>query len=308
MSPRSPAVAVVIITYNGEAYLRKAIASVLGQTLSDLELVVVEDGSRDAAESIVAACNDPRARYVWRPNGGTSAARNTGIDETTAPLVAFLDCDDWWDPGKLEAQVAALERTPGAGVVYSAAMMVTQETGAMTPNPAVIEGDATPSLMLRNSITGSASSVMVRRALIDRVGSFDETLKFAEDWEYWLRLARASPFARVDTPHVFITERPGSVGRNTDGLRLAAHAVVDRAYAAADPRYQRLRHIARANIEFGASVDLAHHGKRRKAMVPLLRAIWYDPFRGNFWRRLVLIPLTKLWPSRRMRSRIMPVA
>ena len=174
-------------------------------------------------------------RYLWRPNGGTSAARNTGIAATTAPLIAFLDADDWWAPEKLAAQVAALESHPGTDVVYTAAMMVTEGTGAMALDPAVVEGDAVPSLLLRNSIPGSASSVMVRRALVDRVGGFDETVRYAEDWEYWLRLAKASPFARVETPHVFINVRPGSLGRNTENLRLGAHAVVDRAFAQPTP-------------------------------------------------------------------------
>jgi glycosyltransferase involved in cell wall biosynthesis len=304
MSSPTPAVAVIIISYNGAAYLPKSIASVLAQTVTDLELVVVEDGSHDGAESIVASFNDPRARYIWRPNGGTSASRNTGIRETTAPLVAFLDCDDWWDPRKLEAQLDALKDSPDADVVYTGAMMVTEGTGAMAIDPAVVVGDATPSLLLRNSSPGSASSVMVRRALIDRAGTFDETLRFAEDWEYWLRLAAKSPFARVEVPHVFISVRPGSFGRNTDALRLAAHGVVNRAHEQAGPQYRRMRRIAHANIEFGASVDLAHHGRRRKAIVPLLRAIRHDPFRWKFWRRLTLLVLTKLWPSRRLRRRI----
>ena len=307
MSTDTPAVAVVIICHNGEAYLKKSIECVRQQTLTNVELLVVEDGSRDGAESIVASFDDPRVRYCWRPNGGASAARNTGIRESTAPLIAFLDCDDWWDPRKLEAQVEAIDRFPGAGVVYSAAMMVIEGTGEMALDPAVVEGDALLSLMLRNSIPGSASSVMIRRSVIDQVGMFDETLRYAEDWEYWIRLAAVSPFARVETPHVFINVRPGSLGRNTEQLRLAAHAVIDRAYAVADSKYQHLRRIARANIEFGASVDLAHHGKRRKAIVPLLRAIRYDPFRVKFYRRLLLLILTKIWPSDALRRRIVMV-
>jgi glycosyltransferase involved in cell wall biosynthesis len=304
MSDPAAAVAVIIISYNGERHLRKSIASVLNQTAPDFELVVVEDGSRDGAESIVASFHDPRLRYLWQPNAGPNAARNTGIAATTAPLIAFLDCDDWWAPEKLAAQLDALKQRPDAGVAYSAAMMVNEGTDEMALDPALVEGDVTEALLIRNCIPGSASSVLVRRDVISRVGLYDETIRFAEDWEYWLRLAAATPFARVTVPHVFINVRPDSSGRNTEALRLGAHAVVERAFARAEPKYQRLRRAALANIEFGASVDLAHHGKRRQAIVPLLRAIRHDPFRARFWRRLILIVLTKLWPSQNMRRRI----
>ena len=308
MTDRIPAVSVIIISYKGEQFLPKSIGSVLAQTFTDFELVIVEDGSRDAAESIVASFNDPRARYVWRPNGGTSAARNTGIRETTAPLVAFLDSDDWWDPRKLAAQVEALADHPDAGVVYTAAMMVTEGTTTMSLDPAAVQGDALPSLLTRNSIAGSASSVMVRRQVLEQVGGFDETVKFAEDWECWLRLAKATPFVGVERPDVYINVRPGSFGRKTDDLRLGAHAVVNKAFTLADQKYHHLKRIAHANIEFGASVDLAHHGKRRKAIVPLLRAIRYDPLRPKFWRRLVLMVLSKVWPTPEFRRRIITVA
>jgi len=304
MSSPTPAVAVVIISYNGEAFLPTSIASVLNQTVTDLELVVVEDGTHDSAEQIVKSFNDPRVRYVWRENGGTSAGRNTGIGATTAPLIAFLDCDDWWDPRKLETQLAALAARPDAGVVYSAATMVVEGTAERWIDPAVVEGDAMPQLMLRNCISGSASSVMMKRSMIDQVGRFDESLRYAEDWEYWLRLAKATPYARVEEPLVFIRARPGSLGRHTDNLRRGAHQVINRAYANTERKYRRLRHVAHANIEFGASLDLSHHGRRRDAMIPLLRAIGYDPFRLMFWRRLILMVLSKIWPTQSMRRRI----
>jgi glycosyltransferase involved in cell wall biosynthesis len=304
MTERTPAVAVIIITHNGEKYLQKSLASVLNQSFTNLEVVVVEDGTRDGAEAIVAASNDARARYVWQDNAGPSAARNTGIAHSTAPLIAFLDVDDWWGPDKIAAQVEALERSPNAGTVYSAANMVAARTGQIIVDPAVVVGDALPSLLVRNSIPGSASSVMARRDVLERVGRWDESRRYAEDWELWLRLAKAAPFARVERPDVFINVRPGSLGRDTENLRLAAHALINETFATVDPAYWRLKRAAHADVEFGASIDLAHHGRRRKAMVPLLRAIRYDPLRQRFWRRLVLLVATRIIPSKSLRARI----
>ena len=302
MTDRTPAIAVIIICYNGEEYVTQAVTTVLRQTLTDFELVVVEDGSHGGTESVVSAFNDPRVRYVWRPNGGTSAARNTGAAATTAPLIAFLDCDDWWDPRKLEAQVEALRASPEAGVVYSAAMMVTEGTGRTAIDPALIVGDVLPRLLMRNCVSGSASSVMVRRDVFERIGGFDESMKYAEDWDCWLRLAQVTQFVRVERPDVFINVRPGSLGRQTENLRLAAHGLVNRAFHTAGPQYRPLKRVAHADVEFGASVDLAHHGKRRMALVPLLRAIRYDPLRAKFWKRLTLLVISKFVPSQRYRT------
>ena len=112
-----PTVSVVIPVYNRAAVVRRAIDSVLAQSLTDFELIVVDDGSSDGSPGIVAGIDDPRVRLIRLPvNGGGNAARNRGIREATAPIVAFLDSDDYFLPHKLASIVALFEERSDLGL------------------------------------------------------------------------------------------------------------------------------------------------------------------------------------------------
>ena len=102
--------------YNKAPYVRKAVASVVGQIYRDWEMVVVDDGSTDGSGDIVAAIADKRIRLVRQENAGVSAARNRGVTESTAPYICFLDADDWWEPTFLEEMAGLIDRYPDAGI------------------------------------------------------------------------------------------------------------------------------------------------------------------------------------------------
>lgn len=122
MNGSGPAVSVVLPTYNRAHLLSESIGSVLAQGYSDFEILVVDDGSTDNTREVVAGIDDKRIRYVeLTPNRGQASARNVGIKEAKADLIAFQDSDDIWMPEKLGMQVSALrESPPGTGVVYTA--------------------------------------------------------------------------------------------------------------------------------------------------------------------------------------------
>ena len=111
--PAIPQVAVVTAAYNMEKYIGATIASVLEQSLASFEMVVVDDGSRDATAKVVAAADDPRVRLISIPNSGVAAARNRGLSDCRAPLVIFLDGDDLLRPRALERMVATMAANPG---------------------------------------------------------------------------------------------------------------------------------------------------------------------------------------------------
>ena len=113
-----PRVSAVITTYNQAAYIGAAVASVLDQTYSEVETVLVDDGSTDGTARELAPFRD-RIRYIYQPNQGIAAARNTGVQHTTGSLVAFLDGDDLWSPEKLEIQVEASLRHSDAGLIVA---------------------------------------------------------------------------------------------------------------------------------------------------------------------------------------------
>ena len=288
-----PGVAVVIITYHGDAYVEKAIRSVLDQTFTNLELCVVEDGSRDKTESIVDGFADARARYLWRPNGGLSAARNTGIAATSAPLIAFLDCDDWWHPEKIASQVRALEADPEIGLVYSEGVAVNENTGETLQILSDAEGDILEKLLVRQCVAGSASSVIVRRSVIAEAGAFDESIKYAEDWECWLRLAAVTKVARVSEPHIFL-KRSQSFGQQTDAIRKSVRAFLEAAFLRHAPRFNNLRRRAFSQVEFVASIDFLDRGDRGNSYRSLFRAIAECPWAAQNYRRFALMLLGKI--------------
>lgn len=204
----APGFAAIIPAFNAEATVEAAIESVLVQTRSDWEAVVIDDGSSDAT---LALCRryegDTRLRVITQANRGLPGARNVGIRATTAPYVAFLDSDDRWMPRYLERMGRALDEVPGAGLAYTDAWALNEGTGrikrasAMSRSspPDHISRDpqqACAELMRRNFMFVATT---VRRAALERVGLFNETLRSAEDYELWLRLL-AHGFQAVTVP------------------------------------------------------------------------------------------------------------
>ncbi|WP_445157953.1 glycosyltransferase family 2 protein [Halomonas sp. E14] len=185
-----PAVSVVIPVYNRAHLLSRSLASVVNQTCQDFEVLVIDDCSRDDPAAVIRQFGDERIRYVRQPyNQGVAAARNRGLREARAPLVAFLDDDDEWFPEKLEAQIQLFEKAPKElGLVYTGVETVT-DNGEVTEQVAAARGDLYRELLVKNLLHGG-SSAMVRRNVITRVGFFDETLPAIEDYDYWLRISR----------------------------------------------------------------------------------------------------------------------
>lgn len=199
MTTQAPGIDVIIPVFNGEAFIEAAIRSVLQQTLPPERIIVVDDGSTDATAQVVAklAQADARVLCLRRSNAGVSAARNVGISVSSAPFIAFLDADDVWLPEKLERQMDAFERGgPQTGFVHSSYFFIDAEGERLSDRnvvPPKQRGDIFLPLLLDGYVlSGSASSVLVRRDVLDKAGHFDEQLFHGEDWDLWIRLARLS--------------------------------------------------------------------------------------------------------------------
>ena len=186
----SPLVSVVIPTYNHAQFLRAAIQSVIDQTFSDWEVVVVNNYSEDDTVQIVASFNDPRIRLVnFRNHGVIAASRNHGMGLATGKLIAFLDSDDVWYPEKLQRCIDALGDQ--ADVVCHGEAWVKENA----PPRVVMYGPQSRTRYLSLLYDGnclSTSAIVVRRSALDKVGDFSEDPQMvtAEDYELWLRLAR----------------------------------------------------------------------------------------------------------------------
>lgn len=206
-----PRVSVIIIVYNGETYLAEAIDSVLSQTWTDLELLVVDDGSRDGSRELVqtyVAANPDRVRLLRHPGGvnrGMSATRNLGLAHARGEMVAFLDADDVWAPGKLAEQVAILDREPDAGMVYGRALIWHSWRPDAAEKDFVYDLGVEPDqlyrpphlfhLQLKNLYqTPTSSGSLMRRSLVDGVGGFEDAFKgMFEDQVFYAKALLAAP-------------------------------------------------------------------------------------------------------------------
>ena len=216
-----PAVSVVIPTYNRAAAVRNAIVSVLTQTFSDLEVIVVDDGSTDDTSEVLAAEFGGRIRYHAQANQGVSAARNRGVSEARGQWIAFLDSDDLWDADKIEWQLGALERFgPECGACYTDARLLNHpETRTLfqmsddTYHHDATMGVSEDALRLLVKPGGAGMvvcicSVLARADAVRRAGRFDPDLRFGEDSEFLFRLGLATQYCYVARPLISIDRTP----------------------------------------------------------------------------------------------------
>ncbi|HEY2542901.1 MAG TPA: glycosyltransferase [Gaiellaceae bacterium] len=189
-----PLVSAAIITHNRARYLDDAISSVLGQTFGDLELIVVDDGSTDGTEDVVARHDDPRVRYIRQDHRGKAVARNTAFQLAGGNFVAFCDSDDYWCPDRLERQLAVFEEHPSVGMVHGQVDLV-DSVGRPLPERTASQRALFAAAHRKRATYASyafnccclSSTILVRREVFDTVGPYDCELPI-EDYDFYLRL------------------------------------------------------------------------------------------------------------------------
>lgn len=192
----SPRVSVIIPTYNRSWCLSEAIDSVLSQTFQDMELIVVDDGSTDETPALLSQYGG-HLRVLDHPNQGVSTARNKGIQAAQGNLIALLDSDDLWQPGKLARQVAFFDTHPEAMICQTEEIWIRRGVRVnpkhrhRKPSGWIFEASLALCLV-------SPSAVMMRRELLEEMGSFDESLPACEDYDLWLRVSLRHPIHRID--------------------------------------------------------------------------------------------------------------
>lgn len=198
----APSVSVMIPTYNSLAYLQEAVASVLAQTMTSWELIVVDDGSTDGTAEWLRRLQDDRIRFVLAPHtGNLSHVRNLGLSAARARWLAFLDADDRWLPSKLERQLALHAERPSVRWSYTGRTLVDARgqplAGTFPWKP--VEGWILRELLTHEAAVASPS-MMVEQSLMEEVGGFDEQFPYAGDYDLRLRLAIRAECGVVDEP------------------------------------------------------------------------------------------------------------
>ena len=196
-----PLVSVVIPAYQRAESIGRAIDSALAQTMGDLEVIVVDDGSTDGTAEVVRAVPDSRVRLLaHETNKGGNAARQTGIDAAQGTWVAFLDSDDAWLPEKLARQLARLaEAGPDYGLCYTWFWIEAPNEPPRPSQAVTVEGLRRPELLAGN-LVGTFSTMLVSRAVLGQVGGLDLSLPSCQDWDLVIRLNRISSVCVVPEP------------------------------------------------------------------------------------------------------------
>ncbi len=189
-------VSVIIPSYNRQAFIGRAIDSVLAQTTQDYELIVVDDGSTDQTKEVLATY-EGKIRYFYQSNAGISAARNRGIAEANGEYVAFLDSDDYWAPEKLAEQVKILDAKPKVGIVYGRMPIINEQGQTIGMKPAGVSGKNFQELI---QCWGDlpTSTVMTRRGIFTTAGVFDPAMEPMEDIDMWIRISRTHDLYEIE--------------------------------------------------------------------------------------------------------------
>lgn len=206
--PMTPLISVIMPAYNALPYIDQAIRSVLDQDYPNIELIVVDDGSRDGTPELAEQFGD-RVKVLRQKNAGPAAARNRGIAESRGDFIAFLDADDVWLPGKASMQVRYLQNHPEVGVVYGDFRHWSPQADGTFSKPPLFISEKAPfavfpehsgwiynALLFDNVV--HIITAMLRRSVIEAVGGLDETLPTGEDYDFWLRISRQFRADKLD--------------------------------------------------------------------------------------------------------------
>jgi len=247
----SPRVSVVIPAYNAQSTIASTLRSILAQSVTDIEVLVVDDCSRDGTAMVVQqiATEDTRCRYIKLPvnAGGPAHPRNVGIEQARAPWIALCDSDDLWHPAKLELQLAAAEQ---AGSRFLCTQMADfDDEAAIRHEPLPPSGHQLPlvpfalgDLLRKNRI--ATSSVLIQRALVHEAGGFDPDrgLIAVEDYDLWLRCVALTgkPVLRLEWPLVDYRKAPTSLSGNKLKQARKVWRVLGRHYSRQSSLFARL--------------------------------------------------------------------
>lgn len=274
-----PLVSVIIPAYNAEKWLGEALRSVQAQTLTEWELIIVNDGSTDGTSEVARTFRDERMHVIEKPNGGVSSARNRGIDEARGSYIAFLDADDAMLPENLERKVAALEQHE-ADWTYSDMWQCDAELRTVGAPERGAEKDLITIILTAAGIAvpGISSNILAHRRCFEGGIRFDPALSNEADQDIVLSLAREHRYVRVPDALAKYRVLPGSMSRSislyeADHLRLFEKA--RRNGLMDDPAFRR-RCMASAYWAIGGSWWVNANNKR-KALPYIVRSLWLDP-------------------------------
>ncbi|HVW35844.1 MAG TPA: glycosyltransferase [Pirellulales bacterium] len=308
-----PVVSVLMPVYNAERYVGEAVGSILAQTISDFEFIVVDDGSTDRSGELLSAlaAADRRIRLIRRPNTGYLQALNEGLGYCSGEFVARMDADDVSLPERFERQIGYLREHPECLVVGSGMLRIDADGDPICEEPMPTAHEEIEARLLQGLGALPHPSAMIRREAIVAAGGYREAYYGAEDHDLWLRLAESGRLANLPEPLVKCRIHPENFTFvNEDRTRLVLAASVADAYrrrgqACPQPQVElspALTGIDRSRAWTRSAIYAGHYGTARKQAL----AIWkQSPGRWDSWVLLVHALLgSRAGPLRRFYRRL----
>lgn len=276
---RKPLVSVIIPAYNAERWIEEAIASVLGQTITDLEVLVVDDGSNDNTSNLAKGFSDQRVKVLNKANGGVSTARNAGIEAAKGTYLAFLDADDLMTPESLKQKVGSLESN-GVDWVFSDIWRCDESLHPLGPAEQGTDGDVAHTILSGRGIgiPGISSNILAHRRCFENGLKFDPNLSNSADQDMAVRLCQEFSYTRLPMALNKYRTSSGSMSRNI-ALYEKDHLYFMRKARASglldDPSFRR-KCMANAFWAIGGSW-WKNAGERKRAIPYFLKALYLKP-------------------------------
>ena len=285
----APLVSIILPTYNGERYLAESMASCLGQTYPNIELLVVDDGSGADIRRIVETARDERVRYLRHPeNRGLPAALNTGCAASRGDYLTWTSDDNRYQPQAIARMVEHLESHPEVGLVYAGCRLIDErgEAGGIAP-------PGPPETIWMGNCVGAC--FLYRRRVFERVGEYDPDVPLVEDYDYWIRTTRIFPLDRLDEILYDLRVHPSTLTRtlSLDRKRESHLRVLGKLQEGEQgtPVPPAVLRRARAAMHAAYGRDYFFGGETRSARRDLLAAIRLEP--SNLFRGAIVGPLLK---------------
>ena len=275
---------VIIPVYNGEKTIRETIRSVLTQTITDFELIIINSGSTDSTLDIIVQFKDPRIKVFSYPKANVAVNRNHGLKHACSQFISFIDADDLWTKDKLADHYKALQENPLAAVAHSWTDAIDENSKFLRPcSRAQWTGDVYTKLLLDDFI-GNGSNVTIRTEILKELGGFDESLTNAQDTDMWLRLAAKYDFVVVPKAQILYRILPHSMSSDLVGLEKSNLIVIEKAFSRERASsFQHLKQYSLANLYKYLSYKVLNSPTlSKKISSTALRYLWlmvkYDPY------------------------------
>ncbi|MDT8304989.1 MAG: glycosyltransferase [Anaerolineae bacterium] len=274
-------VSVMMPAYNAEQFIAEALDSLLAQSYSNWELIVVDDGSADATGAIVTGYDDPRIRLITQPNRGEAAARNVALARMRGEFIAFLDADDLFLPHHLQATVGYLQSHPEHAAVYSDGYHMDEQGARLkslsSRRRGPFEGDIFEQMVRASDVFGPPTCVLLRREPVVAAGlGFDEQIVIGPDWDFLTQCTEIMAFGYVDTQSCLYRVHRTNVTRRVDAQRRAGYLARCREKAIGLRRFASLPAETRVDVFYDLLVNLLpgqFEAQARIVSMPAFRAL-----------------------------------